>query len=270
MKSLLTTTVIFCLFFSIGFAVEEFDKKAAANRIDKLIQAGLKKQKLKRTGKIDDHTFVRRAYLDIIGRIPTIEESENFLGSTYERKREQLITDLLESDGHVSHSYNFWADILRINNRLGGASSQAEAAYQLWIKKAIDENLPYNKMVHQLVASTGKIWDNGAVGYYIRDRGMPLDNMSNTVRIFLGTRLECAQCHNHPFDKWTQMDYFKMAAFSYGMDARVDTVPMNRIAYGHKPEEERAEKSPPGYVGQSRIRKCSKFPVKSPMSKAAI
>ncbi|NNE91349.1 MAG: DUF1553 domain-containing protein, partial [Verrucomicrobiales bacterium] len=78
---------------------------------------------------------------------------------------------------------------------------------------------PYDQFVRELVAARGLVWENGAIGYYIRDRGMPLDNMSNTVRIFLGVRLECAQCHNHPFDKWTQMDYFKMAAFSYGMDA---------------------------------------------------
>ena len=80
--------------------------------------------------------------------------------------------------------------------------------------------MPYDEFVHSLITAEGKFWENGAVGYYFRDRGMPLDNMSNTVRVFLGTRLECAQCHDHPFDKWTQMDYFKMASFSYGMNTR--------------------------------------------------
>ncbi len=220
MKKLFASFSVAVLSLSFGFAAEKFDKQAAIKKIDQLVQTGLKKHEMKRGAEINDPTFIRRAYLDIAGRIPTIEESESFLGSTYERKREQLISDLLESDGHVSHSYNFWADVLRINNLLGNNSIQAEAAYQLWIKEAVENNRPYDELVSELVSATGMIWDNGAVGYYMRDRGMPLDNMSNTVRIFLGTRLECAQCHDHPFDKWTQMDYFKMAAFSYGMDAR--------------------------------------------------
>ncbi len=238
MKKLLAITTAAALSCTLVCAAENFDKAVAIKKIDKLVQAGLDKNRMTRGAAIDDTVFVRRAYLDIIGRIPTIEESENFLGSTYERKREQLIADLLDSDGHVSHAYNFWADVLRINNALGGNSGQAEAAYQLWLKKAIEENRPYDQVVREMVASTGKIWENGAVGYYIRDRGMPLDNMSNTVRVFLGTRLECAQCHNHPFDKWTQMDYYKMAAFSYGMDARSYNS-RNRVAYSDHQRGER-------------------------------
>lgn len=218
---------------------QKVDLKAAAEKVDELVYATLKENDVNPNSDIDDETFVRRVYLDIAGRIPTIEEAENFHGSTYERKREQLIRDLLESDGHVSHAYNFWADVLRINSGLGNNARQAEAAYQLWVKEAIAENMPYDEFVREMVAAQGQIWDNGAAGYYIRDRGMPLDNMSNTVRVFLGTRLECAQCHNHPFDEWTQMDYFHMAAFSYGMDARRYDSP-NRRALSEWQKEERA------------------------------
>jgi hypothetical protein len=217
---------------------KEFNVKKAAAKIDQLVEAGLAKNELKPNQAINDATFVRRAYLDIAGRIPTIEEAENFHGSTYPRKREQLIADLLESDGHVSHAYNFWADVLRINTALGNGAPQAEAAYQLWLKEALESNKPYDQFVREMVSATGKIWENGAVGYYLRDRGMPLDNMSNTVRVFLGTRLECAQCHNHPFDKWTQMDYYHMAAFSYGMDAR-GYESDNRAALARVQKEER-------------------------------
>jgi hypothetical protein len=231
MKKLFTTTAVAVALSVLPvFAGDQFDKAAAIKKIDQLVEAGLKKHDQKRGAAIDDHTFVRRAYLDIIGRIPTIEESEKFLGSTDENKREQLIADLLESDGHVSHSYNFWADVLRINSGLGIGAEPAEAAYQLWLKEAVANNIPYDEMVYEMVSATGMIWNNGAVGYYLRDTGMPLDSMSQTVRIFLGTRLECAQCHNHPFDKWTQMDYYKMAAFSYGMDGRRYTSE-NRKAY---------------------------------------
>ncbi len=226
-----------------------FDVNKAAKEIDALVQAGLQKHDLKPNPEINDETFVRRAYLDIVGRIPTIEEAEEFHGSTYDRKRAQLITDLLESDGAVSHGYNFWADVLRINTELGSQAAEGEAAYQLWLKKALAENMPYDQFVREMVGARGTIWENGAVGYYLRDRGMPLDNMSNTVRVFLGTRLECAQCHDHPFDKWTQMDYFKMAAFSYGMDARdrVDNFP-HRVAmneYRKKQQFEAQKKAVP-------------------------
>ena len=178
-----------------------FDVKKAAKEIDALVEDGLKKHDLKPNAEINDETFVRRAYLDIAGRIPTIEEAETFHGSTDDRKRAQLIGDLLDSDGAVSHGYNFWADVLRINTKLGTRAAEGEAAYQLWLKKSLDENMPYDQFVRELVSARGTVWDNGAVGYYLRDRGMPLDNMSNTVRVFLGTRLECAQCHDHPFDK---------------------------------------------------------------------
>ncbi|MEO0444711.1 MAG: DUF1549 domain-containing protein [Verrucomicrobiota bacterium] len=189
-----------------------------SERIDQLVRKELKGQKLKPNANIADHTFLRRAYLHIAGRIPTPNEADSFLDDPYKNKRERLIEELLHAPAHAHHLYNFWADILRINDGLGNNARQAEAAYELWLKEAIQENTPYDEFVRQLIAGKGNIWDNGAVGYYLRDRGMPLDNMSNTVRVFLGVRLECAQCHNHPFDKWTQMDYFKMAAFSYGMN----------------------------------------------------
>ncbi len=194
------------------------DERSPSQKIDALINSNLAEHKLKPNDKIDDGTFLRRAYLSIIGRIPTIEEAESFSQKTAPDPRAELIDELLSSEGYVSHFYNFWADILRMQD--DGPSKNAFINYQLWLKKALRENIPYDEMVYSMVSARGKSWENGASGYYHRDRGMPLDNMSNTARIFLGTRLECAQCHNHPFDKWTQMDYYKMAAFSYSIDAR--------------------------------------------------
>ena len=188
-----------------------------SDNIDKLIEAKLKENELSPNEEIAEGVFLRRVYLDIVGRVPTIEEAEAFHSESYENKRERLIEKLLSSEGYVSDSYHLWADILRINGEPGGTVS---SAYELWVKDALRKNMPYDEFVHSLITAEGKFWENGAVGYYFRDRGMPLDNMSNTVRVFLGTRLECAQCHDHPFDKWTQMDYFKMASFSYGMNTR--------------------------------------------------
>lgn len=212
MKSLILVVIGFCLACaSAKGAPADYSKK-----IDSLVNEALVKEGMQPNGDASDEVFLRRAYLDIVGRIPTLKESGAFHGDSYENKRERLIDQLLGSEGYVSDSYHFWADLLRINGEPG---STVSAAYELWVKNALRQNMPYDEMVYSLVTAEGKFWENGAVGYYFRDQGMPLDNMSNTVRVFLGTRLECAQCHNHPFDKWTQMDYFKMASYSFGMKA---------------------------------------------------
>lgn len=168
----------------------------------------------------DDNTFVRRLYLDIIGRIPTTRESELFLSSKEPNKRTKLIDQLLASEGYVQHFFNYWADVLRAQSNGNQAGPITGAAYTNFVKESLRQNKPYDQFVRDMVAAQGKAWDNGAIGYYMRDRGMPLDNMANTVRVFLGTRIECAQCHNHPFDKWTQMQFYKMAAFTYGIETQ--------------------------------------------------
>jgi hypothetical protein len=245
---------VLCTCSVMASAAEAPDLRKASAKVDELVEKGLAANKLKPNAPIDDATFLRRSYLDIAGRIPTIEEAENFHGSTYENKRERLIEDLLQSEAYVSHYYNFWADILRINSGLGTGATQAEAAYQIWVKEALRSNKPYDQFVRELVSARGHIWENGAVGYYQRDRGMPLDNMSNTVRVFLGTRLECAQCHNHPFDKWTQMDYFKMAAFSFGMDAnRYESPNRTALASYQRDEQQKRFREAVGMEGFPNI-----------------
>ena len=190
-----------------------------SQKIDALVEEGYKAHKITPNQPTTDEAFVRRAYLDIIGRIPSMEEAREFLDSAEAGKRTKLIDKLIDSEGYVSHWYNWWADILRVQSNMGGNDNrEAGQAYAHWVKDSLRNNKPYDQFVRELVTAEGYIWDNGAVGYYIRDAGMPLDNMSNTVQIFLGTRLACAQCHNHPFDKWTQEDYYKMAAFTYNVD----------------------------------------------------
>ena len=203
--------------FMSNLQAEIQDTSARSQEIDKLVAAGLAEQGIERNAAIDDGQFVRRVYLAAAGRIPTGDETKAFLESNDKNKRDKLIDKLLESEGYVSHFYNYWADILRINRRLGRSGASNEYAYKHWVKESLRSNRPYDEMVFQLISANGNVWDNGATGYYHRDRGMPLDNMANTVRVFLGTRLECAQCHDHPFDEWTQMDFFRMASFTYGV-----------------------------------------------------
>jgi hypothetical protein len=168
-----------------------------------------------------EETFIRRVYLDIVGRIPTLQEARAFLDdpAPIVQKRGALIDSLLASEGHALHMYAFWADILRVqSNANGGQGQMTSRPYVEHIKKRIRENQPYDKFVHELLTAQGKVWQNPAIGYYMRDLGMPLENLASTSRIFLGTRIECAQCHNDPFDKTTQMQFYQMAAFTYPLE----------------------------------------------------
>jgi Protein of unknown function (DUF1549)/Protein of unknown function (DUF1553) len=193
------------------------DLKARSAQLDKLVDANLAKQKIQPTAPVSDEIFVRRIYLDVAGRIPTLKETTEFLADTSSDKRAKLIDELLDSDAYMQSSFNYWADILRLKSQSIGNSAPAGYAYIGWLKDSLATNKPYDQMVRELLTASGKTYENGAVGFYVRDYNMPLDNMAVTTQIFLGTSMVCAQCHNHPFDKWTQMDYYQMAAHSYGM-----------------------------------------------------
>ena len=191
-----------------------------SDKIDSLVKAKLSNEGLKRNKRSSDAVFLRRVYLDIIGRIPDLQETQSFLASKDKSKRADLIDELLNSYGRTSRQFNYWADLLRVKSRMGnGVSGQP---YVDFVKDALAENQPFDEFVQEMLTASGANLapDNGAVGYYLRDRDMPEDNMSNTIRVFLGTRLECAQCHDHPYDDWTQRQYFEMVAFTGGVSYR--------------------------------------------------
>ena len=187
-----------------------------SNEIDKLIANDLKNKKLAMPVKVEDDAFVRRAYLDIVGRIPTVEEQEAF---AKDPNKEKLVEKLINSQGYVEHTYNFWADLLRIKPVLTGRLSSE--VYSTWLKKQINDNVPYDQIVRSMLTSRGNYYDNPAIGYFLRDEGMLLDNVSNTFQAFAGMDISCAQCHDHPFDDWTQMDYYELTAFFSGINTRL-------------------------------------------------
>ena len=207
------------------------DVLAASRQIDHLVSQQLDGQL---PGPLaSDETFVRRIYLDVVGRIPTLTEVTEFLTSHDADKRFHLIDTLLESPGYTSHYFNFWADILRAKSRLDGA--RPGQPYVTFIKDSLTANTPYDEWVRQMLTSSGHALapGNGATGYFLRDLGMPEDNAANTLRVFLGTRIECAQCHDHPFDEWTQRDFYETVAFFGGVQMRLPLmadgqVPMRR------------------------------------------
>ena len=183
----------------------------AAAKIDTLVVAGLTKAGQQPNAPATDEQLVRRLYLDIVGRIPTAAETAAFVDDKTADKRPKLIDRLLTSEGYNSNTFNWLADMLRITDDYG--KQVKTYVYEEWIKDQIAENRPWDGFVHDLMTAEGRLTNTGAVGYLLRDRNMPLDNLSNTVTTFLGANVACAQCHNHPLAPWTQREFFELASF---------------------------------------------------------
>ena len=218
MKASQPLSILVTLLFAVTVQAAPVDTTAASKQIDVLLAKSWQKHQLKPNALVDDATFLRRVYLTVVGRIPTLEEARAFYACQMPDKRAKLIDSLLASEGYVQNFFNYWADVLRAQSQ-GVAGSTTSQNYLNYIRTALRENKPWDQIARELVSSEGSCFDTGAIGYYMRDRGMPLDNLSNTTRVFLGTRMECAQCHDHPFDKWTQKQFFEMAAFTHNMSA---------------------------------------------------
>jgi hypothetical protein len=188
---------------------------ASAKIVDKLVDANYLKHKIKPNTTTTDEQFVRRAYLDITGAIPTYKQVRTFLNNRDAEKRSKLIDTLLNSPEAAGHLYNYWADVLRLRDR-EVTNNAPGRPYSEWIKVCLETNKPYDQWVYEMLTAEGKYLDNPATGYLLRDSGMPLDAMNNTVRIFLGTQIGCAQCHDHPFDKWKRKEFYEVAAYTFG------------------------------------------------------
>ena len=193
----------------------EYLKKAAYN-VDKFVAGLYKSKKLTVPAVVNDATFLRRSFLVSTGRIPTLDEARSFLEIEDEEKRQLLVGYLMNTDGYRSHMTNYMLDLLRVQDKFGNRNTAAP--YVEYVRHAVEDNMSWDKFTKKLISAKGSAWEdgNGAVGYFVRDKGMPLDNMSNTMRIFLGERMECAQCHDSPFNKWERMDFYKLAAFTHG------------------------------------------------------
>ena len=196
--------------------------------IDRFVDAHLASAGVKPNPAMTDEQFARRVYLDIVGRIPRHEEILHFLDDKARGKRPKLITELLNSNGHNSHLFNYFADMLRLKTQpseyVGGAH------YVQWVRECIEKNKAYDEMTREMLTATGKSWENPAAGYLLRDAGMPLDNLSLTMQVFTGLDLSCAQCHDHPFTDWTQMQFYKLAAY-FGQSTTLISGPLSKEAY---------------------------------------
>ena len=186
---------------------------AAANQIDALIAGGLKKNGVESFNEpLPDDLFARRVYLDIIGRIPTREEFQRFAEDSSADKREALIDELLTHPGYTSNLFNYFADMYRLIGKYAPQGIRSEPYIQWW-KNQLADNKPYDQIVRDMITAEGNLGHNGASGFLLRDAGMEFDAFSNFSQVMLGIDISCAQCHDHPFEEWSQIDFYKMAAF---------------------------------------------------------
>jgi uncharacterized protein DUF1549/uncharacterized protein DUF1553 len=182
-----------------------------ANYIDDLIEAKLRAVRVKPSGICTDEVFVRRVYLDIAGVLPTTQEVGAFLADINPRKRALLIDSLLERKEFAEIWVMQWAELLQIrsNNRI---SEKAALLYFEWVRDAIASNMPVDEMVRRILTATGGTFSEPATNFYQNQNDTKV-LAENVAQAFMGIRVQCAQCHNHPFDRWTQNDYYSFSAF---------------------------------------------------------
>ena len=180
------------------------------NYIDGLVWNKLQRLGITPSEVAEDPTFLRRAYLDVIGRLPTPDETRAFLDDRSADKRVQLVDHLLKQPEYADYWANKWADLLRPNPYRAGI----KATYNLdaWLRQSFRENKPYDKFVREIVTAQGSTFRNGATVIF-RDRREPDEVTTMLSQLFLGIRLDCARCHHHPFEIWSQDDFYSFAAY---------------------------------------------------------
>jgi hypothetical protein len=182
------------------------------NYIDELVNDKLKRVKSLPSDLCSDAEFIRRLFLDLVGLPPTSEQLSAFLADTRDTriKRDELIDRLVGSGDYVELWTNKWADLLQVNRKFLG--EEGAVSLRSWIKQAVASNMPYDKLVYTILTASGSTLDNPPAAYYKVLR-TPEEVMENTTQLFLGVRFNCNHCHDHPFERWTQGQYFHLAAY---------------------------------------------------------
>jgi hypothetical protein len=183
------------------------------NYIDPLVAGKLHKLRIEPSGLCSDGEFLRRATIDITGTLPDEEQFRLFMADPSEKKRGDLVDTLLARKEFTEVWVMKFAELLQIRtNPNNQVSYKATLLYYNWLQERIANNVPFNKIVQELLSSTGGTFTNPSTNYYQIERDT-LKLSENVAQVFMGMRLQCAQCHNHPFDRWTMNDYYSFAAF---------------------------------------------------------
>lgn len=195
----------------LGLDVADSSLPQRRNFIDELVFAKLKALGIPPSPVCDDATFVRRVSLDIAGRLPTGDESLAFIADADPNKREKLVDRLLDSAGYADYFANKWSVILR-NQRVNNNYTRGNYAFHDWIRRSILANKPYDQFVREIIGASGEMGQNPPVAWY-RAVQTAEQQLEDTAQLFLGLRIQCARCHHHPFERWSQHDYYSFSAF---------------------------------------------------------
>jgi hypothetical protein len=187
-----------------------YDALPRSNFIDERVWTKLRKLGLLPSAPASDATFLRRAYLDVIGRLPSPKETRRFFAETAPDKRARLVARLLDRPEYADHWANKWVDLLRPNPYRVGI--KAVLNLDGWIRDAFRRNLPYDRFVYTIVTARGSTFEQGPATIF-RDRREPEEIAPMVSQLFLGIRLECAKCHHHPFESWDQAQFYEFAAY---------------------------------------------------------
>ncbi|MEQ9409386.1 MAG: DUF1549 domain-containing protein [Fuerstiella sp.] len=224
--------------------------------IDDLVAAKWERMKIEPSGLCTDAEFLRRVHLDLTGLPPTAEQVRGFLADDRDTrvKRAEVVDQLIGSDAFVEYWTNKWADLLQVNRKFLGP--EGAAAFRAWIRNEVQANTPYDQFVQKVITADGSNKENPAASYFkiLRD---PVDIMENTTHLFLGVRFNCNKCHDHPFEKWTQDQYYQTAAWFARVGLKADPAGGNKkiggtAVEGAKPYYEVVFEKPDGEVTHDR------------------
>lgn len=188
----------------------EWKSLPEVNFVDTLVDAKLRQLQYVPASVCTDEVFLRRVFLDLVGILPSVEETTAFLSDTNGDKRNRLIDGLLERPEHAKFWAMKWGDLLRLTGKSVG--NDGVYKYHRWVEQSIRDNMPYNEFAKQLLSASGSTYSNPPANFY-RTAGDMNDCVETISQVFLGARLQCAKCHNHPFERWTQDNYYGLGAF---------------------------------------------------------
>jgi hypothetical protein len=206
-------------------AYDQFPKR---NFIDDLAVAKWKSLHIAPSKLAGDATFLRRAYLDAAGILPTSEEVENFLADASPDKRSKLVDRLFEREEFVDYWAYKWSDLLLVSSRR--LNSTAMWAFYDWIRASVKSDKPWNQFAREIFLSSGSTRQNGALNYFVLHKD-PIEMSENATQAFLGQRITCARCHNHPLEKWTQTQYYQMANLFSRVGVKNGSAPGENVVF---------------------------------------
>ncbi|MCM8534015.1 MAG: DUF1549 and DUF1553 domain-containing protein, partial [Lentisphaeraceae bacterium] len=196
---------------SIPEKAQTISSLPANNYVDELVNQKLTKLRIQPSQLCDDNTFLRRVYLDTVGRLPSEEEYLVFSNSKDKNKRDLLIDELVNKPEFIDLWVMKWAEILKLRS-VNNFSYKSTLLYYNWLRKKFSENVPIDQVVKEMLSSSGNTFSNPPTNFYQTETDT-LKMTENIAQVFMGTRIQCAQCHNHPFDRWTMDDYYSFAGF---------------------------------------------------------